>query len=118
MNKINLVCGNTNALLKMFIKKTKKNIVLQIEFRVKKYALIFVIYQKKEEEDKQRKLEVELRNKEELEKYEKKLQGRKKHRDRRAVDNVVKQSFISQYWIPLLCVSMAIVAIVIMFILK
>ncbi|CAH1179658.1 unnamed protein product [Phaedon cochleariae] len=66
---------------------------------------------KKKEEDRkireaaeeQRRVEEELKNKKELEKYQKMFEGKKKQRDRRSMEDEEQIGFVKKYWISMIC---------------
>uniref|UniRef100_A0A1B6MK23 PHD-type domain-containing protein n=1 Tax=Graphocephala atropunctata TaxID=36148 RepID=A0A1B6MK23_9HEMI len=74
--------------------------------------------QKRQQEVEEKKRQEEIRNKEELEKFQKKMAGRKKHRERRFHDDIKEKSFLSRYWLPLTASCLAVVAITVVIMLK
>ncbi|XP_054277093.1 NF-X1-type zinc finger protein NFXL1-like [Macrosteles quadrilineatus] len=55
--------------------------------------------QKRLKEEEEKRLQEELRNKEELEKFEKKMSGKKKHREKKIVDEKPEVSLLARHWL-------------------
>lgn len=51
------------------------------------------------EENNKRELEERLKNKKELEKYEKLFHGKKKNKEKRIQEDVVEKTLLEQYWV-------------------
>lgn len=77
-----------------------------------------VYFQKRQKEEEEKRRLEEQRNKEELERFEKKMSGRKKHRERRFRENTEEPSFLSRHWLPISAGVVLVFATVLVLMLK
>lgn len=66
----------------------------------------------KDKEDEIRKKEEDLKNKIELEKFEKKFQGKRRYKEKRIVNEFDNRSFVQKHWLAILSLSMLIISVV------